>query len=209
MSLAEIERDALAETFNLALGEAVGTLSEMVHDEVWMSVPGVELLTRGELVERLGGADGEVLSSISQKLRGPDRRFSADACLLFSHVSHVELVRKLLADETAGVDGGLSDLAQDALAEVANLIINAFLGTVAEMSGVDLVGSLPHTRQGRAHALVPVVPDGQRVLSAKIGITVLGRPINGVVVLTLGDASLAWLLERVRSYFGLPEEATA
>jgi chemotaxis protein CheC len=51
--LTALEKDALAEAFNVALGAASATFAEVVQTEVQMSVPAVDLLTREELIARL------------------------------------------------------------------------------------------------------------------------------------------------------------
>ena len=48
--LDEDTSDALAEAFNLALGEAAASFAEIVQEEIVMTVPVVELLPRTELV---------------------------------------------------------------------------------------------------------------------------------------------------------------
>ena len=68
--LTALEKDALAEAFNVALGAASATFAEVVQTEVQMSVPAVDLLTREELIARLASlpdsAANRKLVSIAQ-----------------------------------------------------------------------------------------------------------------------------------------------
>ena len=58
LELDEDTRDALAETFNLALGHAALHFSELVNEEVEMSVPQVALIPAAELLTRITESTG-------------------------------------------------------------------------------------------------------------------------------------------------------
>ena len=45
----ELEMDALTEAFNLSLGEAAATFSAIVREEIELSVPTIEILSRDQL----------------------------------------------------------------------------------------------------------------------------------------------------------------
>src|ERR1041384_4053788 len=94
--LTEIERDALAEIANLGVSRAATSLRQMVGEQVLLSVPAVNIVTRqtaSRLVER-----GNVthLIAVQQSFEGP---FAGKALLIFPEAQSLELVRSILGDE--------------------------------------------------------------------------------------------------------------
>src|SRR5712675_527593 len=51
IALTEIERDALAELSNIAMARAAGSLRQMVHNEVLLTVPSVDILSSEEAIK--------------------------------------------------------------------------------------------------------------------------------------------------------------
>src|SRR6185436_18663266 len=114
--LSEIERDALAEIANMGVSRAATSLRQMVGEQVLLSVPAVNVVTRraaSELVERSGTSK---LVGVQQSFEGP---FSGRALLIFPQTQSLELVRSIVGDEHTLED--VIDLEQEALAETGNV----------------------------------------------------------------------------------------
>ena len=70
--LTEIEQDALAEIANMGVSRAANSLRQLVGEEVLLSVPSVQIVTRevaAELVER----ETRRLVAVQQAFEGPLR----------------------------------------------------------------------------------------------------------------------------------------
>ena len=113
--LSEIEQDAIAEIANLGVSRAATSLRQLVGEQVLLSVPAVNIVTRraaAELVER-GGAT--TLVAVQQSFEGP---FSGRALLIFPQAQSLELVRSIVGPEHSLED--VIDLEEEALAETGN-----------------------------------------------------------------------------------------
>jgi chemotaxis protein CheC len=193
-------RDALAEAFNLALGEAAASFAEIVHDEITMSVPVVELMHRRELIERLRqmprAGESDTLCSIAQHFEGDDGLLGTEAMLLFPERGSLEIVRCMLGE-----------LEQDALAEVGNIIINSCMNSLAMIFDTEMIGTLPGVRAGAPDEIFTHMPGSDTVLVARIGMCMQSHKITGYVLFLMDIASLTSSVERIRTYFGLGVEA--
>lgn len=209
INLDDDARDALAEAFNLALGEAAASFAEIVHDEITMSVPVVELMHRRELVERLRqmphAGDSGKLCSIAQHFEGDDGLLGTEAMLLFPERGSLEIVRCMLGESSPAADQ-ISELEQDALAEVGNIIINSCMNSLAMIFDTEMVGTLPGVRAAAPDELFTHCPGSDTVLVARIGMCMQAHQITGYVLFLMNIASLTSSVERIRTYFGLSVE---
>ena len=101
--LSEMEVDLLTELFNLGVGSAAASLSQMVKQEIKLSVPHIEFLNINQIADKLGAERS--ICSVSQLVSGP---FTAKSMLLFPEENSFEIVRQLLGN----------DLPDDALIEL-------------------------------------------------------------------------------------------
>lgn len=210
IELSPLEKDALAEAFNVALGAASSTFAEVVHTEVLMSVPAVDLLTREQLVAQLhtlpDSTGNRRLVSIAQDFAsGLD--INTDAVLLFPHQASLEVVRRMLGDHAEVQD--ITELEQDALAEIGNIIINSCMATLADMFGVEFEGSLPHVASTEVDQLVTHLHAGDATLLAQISMTLRASNVSGMVLFLMNVPSLQSLIGHMRSYFGLGQDGEA
>lgn len=208
IQLTPIEKDALAEAFNVALGVASATFAEVVHTEVHMSVPAVDLLTRDDLIKLLSqlpeGTLNRRLVSITQDFAAV-QSIETDAVLLFPHQASLEVVRRMLG-EHVDVIQDITELEQDALAEIGNIIINSCMGTLSEMFGIEFQGSLPRVNTSEVEQLATHIHPGNATLLAQISMTLKASNVTGVVMFLMNMPSLETLIAHMRRYFGLNEQ---
>ena len=69
--LSELHRDALGELFNLGVGRAAHSLSQMVRDEIELSAPFVDLIHAHEVTATLIGSEFKELSMVTIDFEGP------------------------------------------------------------------------------------------------------------------------------------------
>ena len=82
--LTELERDALTEVINIGVSRAAKNLSRMVKDQVHLSVPRTEIMTRDRAVEWLSRRENSSLVAVGQDFRAS---FSGPALPLSSSFS--------------------------------------------------------------------------------------------------------------------------
>ncbi|HQY09516.1 MAG: chemotaxis protein CheC [Burkholderiales bacterium] len=206
--LDEDTSDALAEAFNLALGEAAASFAEIVQEEIVMTVPVVELLPRTELVSRLqllpreGSSPGGKLCSIAQRFDRQQGGLSTEAILLFPEHGSLEIVRRMLGDSSPSAEQ-ISELEQDALAEVGNIIINSCMNSLAQIFGTEMIGTLPGVRSAQPDELFAGHPGSEMVLMARIGMNMLTQQISGYVLFVMEMSALQTGIEQIRNFFAL------
>lgn len=206
--LDEDTSDALAEAFNLALGEAAASFAEIVQEEIVMTVPVVELLPRTELVSRLqllpreGSSPGGRLCSIAQRFDRQQGGLSTEAILLFPEHGSLEIVRRMLGDSSPSAEQ-ISELEQDALAEVGNIIINSCMNSLAQIFDTEMIGTLPGVRSAHPDELFAGHPGSEMVLMARIGMNMLTQQISGYVLFVMELSALQTGIEQIRNFFAL------
>ena len=148
IELSELEHDTISELINIGVGRAASSLSEMVEQPVELTVPSISFVERFSESE-LANAPTEVVSAVSQRFQGP---FTGEAMLVFPEVRSLELVRSLLKVDVP-LDS-LTDLEQEALMEVGNIILNACLGSISNVLGEPINCSMPTFRKRETRALL-------------------------------------------------------
>lgn len=71
MSLAELERDALTEIVNIGVSRAASNLRKMIGDQVFLSVPSIEILSRRRAARLIGEREVSELIAVRQGFSGP------------------------------------------------------------------------------------------------------------------------------------------
>jgi chemotaxis protein CheY-P-specific phosphatase CheC len=203
-------RDALAETFNLALGHAALHFSELLQEEVEISVPHVALIPGAELLPRITAAtglqDGTRLVRLAQRFRSRQGDIQTQALLLFAEPGCLRMLARLLHQP---VDTPLGELERDALGEVANVILNSCMNRLAEVFDRAMTGSLPQIGTGDAAQLLAQDSVAQaQVLWAGVGMKLADQQVQAQVVFVMDLPSLKLAVQQVRSYFGMLSETT-
>ncbi|MEZ5673425.1 MAG: chemotaxis protein CheC [Thiotrichaceae bacterium] len=128
MHLTELQRDAITELLNIGMGYAAFSLSQMLDDEVKLSIPSVELLSRQDAAAHIEADPYKRIVAVKQHFRGS---FWGDVFLLFPKEKSLDLVKALMKQNLS--QDVLTELEQDALMEVGNVILNSCLSTLADM----------------------------------------------------------------------------
>lgn len=196
--LSDTERDALAELANIGVSRAANSLRQMVGEQVFLSVPAVNIVTRlaaSRLVER---GNTPRLVAVQQSFEGP---FSGRALLIFPEAQSLELVRSIVGDEHSLED--VIDLEQEALAETGNIILNACLATISNVLRRTMRMSLPSVVRGNGAKLFDTAtsdPNTDLVLFLYIDFTIKKRDIRGFVALLMDLSSITALKGIVREF---------
>ena len=207
IQLSDIEQDALGESFNLALGQAAAVFADLVNEEIQLSVPTVEILEREALVKRLeeltGTKAAQDLCCIAQHYVA-GKAFDTDTLLLFPEHGSLEIVRRMLGRTEIHLDQ-ITELEQDALAEIGNIIINSCMSGLANILGTEVIGTLPGVQTIKPANLLDDHPKNEVILVAKIGMTMLTHDVTGYVLFIMDVPSLTAFMSSVRSFFGIPD----
>ncbi|HEY8571681.1 chemotaxis protein CheX [Phenylobacterium sp.] len=193
-TLDELQLDALSELVNIGVGRAAAGLREMVGEEVLLTVPAISTVTPDQAAEMIGGSRVGELVAVEQHFAG---YVSGRALLIFPEASSLELARAVTRD-IASVEQ-LPELAPEALCETGNVVIQACLGTIANMLDRTLALNVPHLVRGQARDLFPRSA-ATTVLFVYINFAVGGRRIRGYIALLMDLPSLQALKQLVQAF---------
>ncbi|WP_448204678.1 chemotaxis protein CheX [Azospirillum sp. sgz302134] len=206
VDLTDLERDALTELVNMGVGRAATHLSRMVSDQVLLSVPSVDIVSRCDAARLLAARERTSLVAVEQQFSGA---FSGRALLIFPETNSLELARAVLGRELSLEE--IVDLEQDALAEIGNIILNGCLVVMANTLKNNLDISLPNVMRGDSDRIfqAPDQNSDELVMFLYIDFLIRSRSIRGYIALLMGLSSLESLkglihgfIERIAS--GMP-----
>ncbi|KFD30126.1 chemotaxis protein CheX [Sphingobium yanoikuyae] len=191
--LAELERDALTEIVNIGVSRAASSLRKMIGDQVFLSVPSIEVVSQKRAARLISEREVSDLVAVRQDFAGP---FSGRALLIFPETNSLELVRAVTGGELSAQD--VVDMEQEALAETGNVILNSCLATMANMLRRSLTMTIPEVLRGSGASLFEVDKNGTAdglVLFLYIDFAVRSRDIRGYIAMIMDLPSLAMLKE--------------
>jgi chemotaxis protein CheC len=198
ITLSELQQDALTEVFNVGAGQAAASLSEIVGDEVLLSVPRIQFYDRREVSADVLSLDGGRLGAVRQSFGGP---FSLDATLLFREEKAMEIVQEMLGSQVSVED--LVDFEHEAMCELGNVILNACLSAIADMLCIDLSSTLPEYSVDEADSVIgKLLSDESQpvVLVLHIDLTIEKRDTQGYLVFLLSASSLEGLVSALDAF---------
>lgn len=196
-TLTELQLDALTELVNLGVSSAAMSLSELVREEVALSVPKACVVTREQAIANLRDHGEKRLVAIHQDFEGDIR---GRALLIFPEARSMELIRALVGTELSLDD--IIELEQEALAETGNILLNGCLSTIANSLERNLKISLPEVIHGEgADFFRSDAADGnEAVLFIYINFAVKQRDIQGFLAMVLDLPSLVTLQKLLDAY---------
>jgi chemotaxis protein CheC len=142
----ELQLDALRELANIASGGAATALSQMLGQEVELSVPRALALPLADAVDAAGEPD-EVVTGIVLGLEGDIQGL----VLLLVPTASAETLCQLL-----GVEAG-SEVGDSALAEIGNILGTSYLNALASMTALAMEPTPPYVATDLLAAIVASV----------------------------------------------------
>ncbi len=196
ITISELQRDALGEMFNIGVGRAAASLSQIVGEEILLSAPEIHLLSPEDAAKAVLGSGDQKFSAVTQTFTGP---FVARAMLVFPETNALEIIRMMIGEHISLEE--LTEFEQEAMSEVGNIILNATLSSLADLFGVELHGSLPTHRFGDAASmLVDSGEDRQIILVIQVDLIISKQQIQGHILFLLSVSSLNSMLECIDHY---------
>ena len=196
--LNELEIDALTEMVNIGVGRAATSLRDMVGEQVLLSVPKVNLVSRDTAIRTLGENEVSHLVGIHQVFEG---EITGRAFLIFPDTKSLELVRAVIGGELSLEE--IIELEQEALAEIGNIILNGCLATIANLLQRNLKMSLPEILRGEPAAFFSLEPPpeaGDVVMFLYINFAIRNRDIGGYIAMVMDVPSLSALRLLLREF---------
>ena len=199
-SLSELQLDALTEVFNVGAGRAAASLSEIVGDEVKLSVPSVEIRKSSEIDNEVIGLGTDRFGAVHQTFKGA---FEAEAILLFAEDHALEIVRDMMSSQISIED--LAEFEQEAMCELGNIILNACLSAMADMLNIPMDCSLPDYTVSTIDEIIQRINAGEvdaYLLLLHIDLVIEKRRSKGHLIFVLGSTSLVKLSVQIEQFLG-------
>ena len=194
--LDELQSDALGELFNIGVGRAAHSLSQMVNDEVELSAPMITLVRTEEVAVTLLGAEFRAVSMVSIDFSGP---FDARTILLFPERNALAIVSHMLDPNIPPEE--LSEFEEEALCEIGNIILNACISALADEFRAEFQGGLPvHHFSDTESLQLFEGGDEQVVLVLQINLAIRQEQIEGHLLFLLSVSSMNALLDCLQDY---------
>lgn len=192
--LTELQREAMVELVNVSVGAAAAVLSEMANCEIKLNVPQLDQMTRKEVSELIEATvEGDIVS-INIETEG---FINGKSMLIFSERSSLSLVHAILQEQVPLEM--LSEMEEEALTEVGNVVLNACLATFSDQLNERLTTSIPCCVKGPACELIGY--DDVQVLFIRVNFThhAYGEE-QGFITLMFDVASMQNIITMVDAY---------
>jgi chemotaxis protein CheC len=136
--------DAIREIVNIGVGRAAGQLQEMTGSHIRLQIPSITIVPFNE-IEAFENTfiSGDRLSAVLLDFKGS---FSGISAVVFPPESAAVLVMLLTGEQEQSPE--LDAMRIEALKEVGNIIINAVMGSIANVLSEHLVYSIPTYYEG-------------------------------------------------------------
>ena len=200
--LSPLEIDALTEIFNIGIGRAANSLNKMVSQTVDLTIPEIEIIPNVTAKTKLNFDSTMEISAVTQRFDGD---FKGQALLMFSKESGLQLVSTLLGNQVPL--NVLSDLEQDSLVEIGNVVLNACFGTVINFlkSSIDI--EMPEFIQGNIDKIFTYTSEQDWSLYIKVKFSLPNDNIEGHISFLMDITSLEVFQESVRRFvFGIKKD---
>lgn len=198
--LSEIQLDALVEIFNISVGRAASALSKIVGEKISLSVPSV-LFMPAKLAGLHLGLNDQSICGVAQDFSGP---FNTEALLMFPEDRSLEIVRMMLG-ESYSLDE-LSELEQEAMSEIGNILLNACIGSIANLLSSRFDSTMPEVRMGLGTDLLRVSERAvdDTILLIVIDFNIASKTIQGYMAFLMDVPSTHDLIDSVDRFIGVP-----
>jgi chemotaxis protein CheC len=130
--------DILQEIGNIGVGNAATALAHLLQTKVNMRVPRATFLDLKEAITLIGGVEKQVVC-VNLRVEGD---VPATILYIFDQPSACALV-DLLLGQKRGTTTALDEMGYSAVMEIGNIMTGSFTGAIAEMTGLQLVPSVP------------------------------------------------------------------
>lgn len=189
----DFEKDALCEIFNISVSQAAAAMSEIVQQKINMTIPSVEICNTSKAIDFLD--QGYDICGIAQHFRS---NFSGKAILIFPEHRSLELVRLMVGMDTPLAQ--VTQLEQDALAEIGNIVLSACLSSLSDMFNQRFDFDIPQLVFGNSSSVLSDYDDDNMLILLQIKFCLEDRELEGSIVFVVNFHSLMELKKTVQFF---------
>ncbi|MBC8555147.1 MAG: chemotaxis protein CheX [Candidatus Brocadiales bacterium] len=190
----EDQLDTLREVVNIGIGKAASIFNGMLDSHVELEVPSIIMFDPENPGKDLADVNHNDLSSVQLDFHGP---FSGSSALVFPSESVEKLVTALTGEEPDSE--GFDQAASGTLYEIGNILINAVMGSIANLLAAQIDFSPPIYKEGKFTDLIKLKDSEEDLASLLIraNFKVQEPQISGNVFLVFELGSFGELLTAI------------
>lgn len=136
--LNNLELDTLREVGSIGTGNAANALSQLIGQEVRITLPEVRIMGYNEAIDWIGGAEA-VTAGVLVELGGEINGIM----LSVQQMDFVNLVLENMMEKTITDYADLDELDNSALVEVGNIMISTFISALSGLAGITARPTVP------------------------------------------------------------------
>lgn len=196
--------DILTEMVNIGFGRAAASLSALVRQRITLRAPEIHFVPIQDLPSFLSFFSPEV-TTVHQIFSGA---ISGDAVLLLDYESASILVSLLTQEQPVPHPLTASD--REALIEVGNILLNAFMGTLGNLLKIKIFFAVPRLNIEAFQDMLTTLNVGGKeiryTLVVKTFFETNDGSVSGYVVIIMGIESIEHLREVLNTVIEEPRE---
>jgi len=194
-TLSDLQKDLLQETINISIGRAASTFNKMIQEHISMSVPDIRLINSSEALDLLRMDQNQEICYVEQRFEGS--YFVSHAMLIFTENESLELVKLFLG--SGDIIEEMSLLETEAMNEIGNIILNASIGSLANLLKDNISSTLPVCVKTQAKNIFgsKKIDSSDLLLLILIDFGIESKKITGYIVLVLELNSFDDFIDRL------------
>ncbi len=196
------ELDMLREAGNIASGNAMTALSQLINSTLDMSVARVKIDTIQELPEVLGSPE-EVIAGMLINVSGD---FNAMLLLAFETESAIGIVNRMLGKNLKDLEE-FDEMAHSVLCETGNILAGTYLSALNTFTGLKLDISSPQIAIDMAGAIlsnpaIEFVREDNTMLFIETVFKDVNGLLNGTYILIFDNVAYSRVINSLGAYYG-------
>ncbi|MBI9043726.1 MAG: chemotaxis protein CheC [Anaerolineaceae bacterium] len=200
MEIRSEQKDALTELINIGFGRAASSLSNLLNQKIDLATPIVEIHQIDNPSNRFGDQSNNSKDVIvHQTFEG---KFHGDVLLVMDIESSTILIDLLSGGE--GVPHRMTISDREAMAEVGNIMLNAYIGSFSNLLNYQVKFSMVKLFEESIEVVINRISKSntflQYILLVTTEIRAMKGAVNGKVALIIGEDSLKLLTEDILDY---------
>lgn len=198
LHISDLQKDALIEVFNIGVGQAANSLSQIVGETIAPSVPTIAILHSDEQAGALGTiAHKPRICAVSQNFSGG---LDAKAFLIFPEGQTHEIARRMLGESVSADE--LSEMEQEALCEIGNIILNSCSSALSDILHDSFQSSTPAYHLGFADEILLThsASNDDLLILCHIDFSIPRARSDGYLVFLLSPPSFNTLARQVEKF---------
>lgn len=153
-SLNVVQKESLLKIFNISLGKAASSFSDIIGREISLGIPDLEVLDflqfKKKYIFELNGSVSCILESFNTD-HGSGRIF-----LFFPENEGTEVVKLMLNEAEIGID--FTSYEQEALVEIGNIFLNHCISMIADFARDEFICQIPVYKRGN---FIEIIQNGE------------------------------------------------